>query len=648
MRIVFCKNSIRKHRTTNANKNENMNFKLKRKTSRAFSVIAFLLMNFYMKSNKVNAAEQNFTSLIIYRDYLSNMANIMDREIMPCMNFFQHACGNFENYQEYLVEERDVEPLFYNKQDHYMFFDTYRDMFKTKPGVLLRNTYDMCKSGQKQNGKKRKNWLRMINDIPFLKPDYDLLRKWPFLQYQWEKYERKLNLKWPALAAEFSAHGLNIFFNVFFAENTIYVTPNDDLQCKDFNEFKASILPLLGTRNAQIADIIGGELWLLCRQLKGEIALSAEIENATNLLNDDTMGEFFQYLFPRLNFTELEIENSRKIMVFIDKLSETMALLRLTNPRIIYNFILWQAFEHLTNIQDCYELAQEFEDLVQLEYWNWSPFQSHFKRDVALASYLFHTTRFQKYYRQFVTSNSWERLFQNRSERKDLNIERTIKNYAKQYLDLEKYTKHYQSDLFTKERPTFYSFLLEMRRLKLRFSFLNSHYESEDLNFFQEFINFSILLVYRPRLHYFASYDREMWQNSEMLENSDGYYTAVDCLQHQTTLNSEDSDIYEDLTMEQMKEIYNFYLSFNKALGDYKFWLESENFAIAEDFLLEYFQMDSLRVIFYAVAQQFCGRNDNLYSSLINRSYMNMPEFQEAFQCESIDEMNPVTKCMLD
>ncbi|XP_023302857.2 uncharacterized protein LOC111684870 [Lucilia cuprina] len=632
---------------------------MKLKPRSAIIVVVFLILNSNAKVLNVNASAQNFT--YIYRNYLRNMINIVDHNEEACENFFQHACGNFENFQKGIISEnqseerqdiwesdQDIEPFLYNKQDYYSFFETHKKYFNTLPGILVRNLYNLCKKSQNNPNEKRKMWLRMINDISFLKHDHDLLRKWPFLEYQWQKYRQQLDLNWPALAAEFSAHGMNTFFKIYFAEKAIYVTPNDDLQCLDYNDFKQSLLPLLGRRKDQIADIIGGELWLLCRQLKGEVAISGEIDDISNLLLDETMSEFFQRLFPRLNFTELDIENARKIMISTDKLSEIMSLLRYTNPRIIYNFILWQSYQQIAIIEDCFPLAEEFDSLLQVEYWNWYAFNMHFRREVAMASYLFHTTRFQKHYRETIMSSSVERLFQHRSERKDLNIERSIKKYVKQYLNMETYTTIYKSEFFTNEKPAFYSYLLELRRLKLRFEFLNPYKDTDDLQFFQEFINFSILLVYRPRLHYFASYDREMWQNSKLLENSDGFYSAIDCLSHQTSLNAEDFDIYQELSMDQINDIFNFYSVFIQSLADYKFWLESENFAIAEDFILEYFKLDSMRVMFYAVAQLFCGRNDATYSALINRSYMNMPEFQEAFQCKSINAMNPITKCMIN
>ena len=634
------------------------NFKLKSKSS-CYVLIAFVI---FLLNLNANARTQNFT--YIYRDYLRNMINMMDSKLQPCDDFFQHACGNFNQFHHHLgsvtedtternqiITDHDIVPFLYNNQDRYMFFKTHKKYFGTIPGRLVRNVYDLCKGTLKPNNSKRKLWLKMIKEVPFLKHDYNILSKWPFLEYQWEKYEEQLNLIWPVLAAELSAHGLNTFIKVFFAENTIYVEPNENLSCLESeNDVRTSILPLLRQRNAQIADIIGSEIWILCRQLKGEISFSGEITNSTNFLaNNAIMDKFFQHLFPRLNIVEPEVEYARKVFIHIDELAEIISLLGLTNPRVVYNFIIWQAYQQITSIDDCFNLIHEFDTLLEVEYWNWHAFNQHFRREVALALYLFHTTRFQKHYRNFITSTSVERLFQNRSERKDLNIERIIKNYAKQYLNRETYSDVYESALFSREPSTFYSLLFEFRRLKLRYTFLHPTADHlEEPNFFKEFINFSILLLYRPRLHYFATYDRHFWENSKILQSSDGFYAAEDCLERQTTLNSDDSKLYENLTENQVDEIFNFYTAFTEARSDYRFWLESENFAIAEDFILEYFKLNSTRVLFYAVAQQYCSRNDFLYKHLINRSYMNMPDFQTAFNCQPIDEMNPVTKCMVN
>lgn len=622
------------------------------------AVVLCLNLNSNGSGCRVTAATSSHNFTFIYRDYLRNMVDIMDREVEPCADFFQHACGRFENYQNGEItvlgseeeatakREKDVEPFLYNMQDYYQFFETHKDDFTTMPGMLVQHVYDQCKNFHRKTTSRRHIWQRMISDISFLQHDRDLLRKWPFLQYQWKKYESQFDLNWAALAAEFAAHGLDTFLKVFFAENTIYVAPNDGLQCPQLKDFTTSLLPLLRQRNAQQADIIANELWLLCRQLKGEIAVSVEIENIENLLNDEILGEFFQHLFSRLNFTDVQIESARKTIIYIDKLSEIMSLLRSTNPRIVFNFILWQSYQQIASTDDCFQLVNEFSSLVQAEYWYWHVFDRHFGRDVALATFLFHATRFQKHYRQFVTSSSWERLFQSRAERKDLNIERSIKNYAKQYLDLENYANIFQVQFQRREKFPFYAQLLELRRLKLRYSFYYPYEDSSDLQVFNEFLNFCILLLYRPRFHFFASYGREMWQNSNILHSSDGLYAAVDCLNHQTELNGEDSALYETLSMEQVNNIFVFYVAFMEALFDYKFWLESENFAIAEDFILEYFQLNSKRVLFYAVAQQFCNRNDAVFSSVINRSYMNMLQFQEAFECGPEDEMNPIVKCM--
>lgn len=607
----------------------------------AFST-SFVFVILIIGLSGIHGHQHNVTD--IYRGYLESLNGYLDDGVSPCDNFFLHVCGQMST-EESQNEIQEIPPFLYNHQDFYEFFEAHKSDFVTKPGILVRELYDLCKLTQSQKNSPRRVWMRMITEIPFLKHDNDLLRKWPFLQYQWHTYEPELDLNWPTLAAEFSAHGFEIFFNIFFAENTIYITPNRDFLCPDLREFKRTLIPLLKQRSVQIADIIGREMWQLCRQLKGELPVSQEINEVSDFLLDETMTEFLQRYFPRLNLTDVDIEQARKIVVDVEVLTEMMSVLKSTNPRIVYNFILWHVFQQLSGLDDCFSLTDEFSNMLQVEYWHWNVFDDHFRREVALAMYLFHTTRFQRYYRQAITSSSLDRMFQDRSQRKELNIEKSIRNFAKQYLSPDNYTAIYQIELQHPNR-TFYTSLLEMRRLSLRYSFYNSYMDKEDLNFFREFINFCILLQYRPRFHYFASYDREMWRDSKVLHSSDGLYTAMDCLEQQTRLNAYDySELFEILAMDQIHEIFHFYTSFIEAVADYKFWLESENFSLAEDFILEYFDLDSSRIMFYAVAQQLCSRNDRVYSTIINRAFMNIPEFQEAFECSNLDAMNPVTKC---
>ncbi|XP_061398625.1 uncharacterized protein LOC133334349 [Musca vetustissima] len=604
---------------------------------------------------ETSASAANIT--IIYRDYLQNMVEAIDISTDPCDNFFLHACGKMDfnvttekdNGSEENNQRQHIPPFLYNHQDYYEFFEGHKSKFSTKAGILVRDLYDLCKEAHVDKVSPRRIWLYMINDIPLLETDRSLLRKWPFLQYQWETYDRQLDLNWPLLAAEFAAHGFEIFFNIFFAENTIYITRNKDFLCPSLDEFEHSLMPLLRQRNAQIATIIGTELWHFCRQLKGEIPLSQETLEMTDFLLDQTMSDFLQRYFARLNLTGEDIEQARKIVVNVHILSEMMAILKATNPRIVYNYVVWHVYQQLLAMNDCFSLTDEFQYLLQAEYWQWSAFEDHFRREVAIATFLFHTTRFQRYYRNGITSSSVDRLLQNRSQRKDLNIERSIRNYAKELQKEEKYSAIYDTmDLANKShKPKFYTNLLEIRRLTIRHSFYNSYVDLEDMNFFQEFINFCILLLFRPRLHYFATYDREMWKNSKLLHSSDGLLTAMDCLDRQSLLHVDDyGKLFEGLKAEHVTDIYNFYTSFMESMADYNFWLESENFAMAEDFIFEYFHLDSSRIMYYAVAQQLCQRNDDLYSIVINRSFMNMQEFQRVFECADDDPMNPLTKCL--
>ncbi|XP_075147016.1 neprilysin-like 9 [Haematobia irritans] len=600
--------------------------------------------------------EVNITN--IYRDYLKTMMDFMDGGVSPCEDFFAHACGKSVAESTTKGKDEPVEdkkqqgttPFLYNHQDFYEFFEAHKGKFLTQPGILVRNVYELCKEAHIEQNDPRRVWWHMIRDVPFLYNDRGLLRKWPFLQYQWEIYEPQLELSWPILAAEFAAHGYEIFFSIFFADNTIYITPKNDFLCPDLDDLQNSLLPLMRQRNPQIANIVGSELWQFCRQLRGEIPLSQETIEVTDFLLDETMSDYLQRFFPRLNLTDEDIEQARKIVVNVQILGDMMTVLKSTNARIVYNYIVWHIYKQFLDLDDCFQLTDEFRQLLQAEYWQWNVFDNHFRRDVAIASYLFHTTRFQRHYRKSITSSSVERMFQKRSRRKNLNIEKSIRQYAKTFLNPDNFTAIYQSDEFLSEEKTFFASLLEMKRLSLRYSFYNSYVDDEkDMHFFQEFINFCILILYRPRLHYFASYDQKMWKESTLLYNADAYITSMDCLERQTMMNNDDyGELFAPLDMAQVEELFDFHKSFLESLADYKFWLESENFAMAEDFILEYFHMDYARVMFYAVAQQMCNRNDHLYSWLINRSFMNTEKFQDAFECSSMDPMNPTMKCMTE
>uniref|UniRef100_A0A1B0A9R3 Peptidase M13 N-terminal domain-containing protein n=1 Tax=Glossina pallidipes TaxID=7398 RepID=A0A1B0A9R3_GLOPL len=593
------------------------------------------------------------------------MLDTIDSEVKPCENFFEHACGNFgkgtqtfNNFDEneelsQLIEYEEIPPFLYNRQDRFKFFVNNRHEFRTKTGIILKDLYDLCKTAENLN--KRHLWYRLLNEIPFLATDRGWLMKWPFLRFQWLEFKIELNLDWILLAAEFAAHGFNTFLEVFFVENTVFVGPNENIICPNLEEIINDLKPLLyRERNIQIAYIIANELSTFCRQLNGQISSSMEIatiETDAELFKQQILDKYFHRYFLSLNFSDINLVNSRKVTIRLRRLNEIFIILQATDDRIIYNFILWHMMRKL-HITDCFNLIENFENLLITEYWNWHVFEARINRDVALAMYLFHTTRFQKYRRKILLSNQWDRFLSRKLERKDFNIERSIKSYARDYLNPGNISTHYES--FDTKTFTFYSLLLKIKCLHMRSAFFKPYTDDEDVNnsyyFLKEFLHFSILILYRPLIHYYATMAYDMWRQSSLLYQTDTFYTVYDCLQRQRALqlyaDEYDERLYEIVIEEEAKDIYKFYASFIAILEDYRFWLEGENFSITEDFILEYFKLDSSRVMFYAAAQQYCNRNDHLFSRIINRSFMNMPEFHEAFNCSDDAAMNPQFKCM--
>lgn len=617
-----------------------------------------------LATNVTDGYGRNFT--FIYRNYLQHMLDTIDSEVKPCENFFEHACGNFgkrtqtfNNFEEIeelsqLIEYDEIPPFLYNRQDRFKFFVNNRHKFRTKTGIILKDLYDLCKTAENLNNHHL--WYRLLNEIPFLTIDRGWLMEWPFLRFQWLEFKIELNLDWILLAAEFAAHGFNTFLEVFFVENTVFVGPNENIICPNLKEIINDLKPLLlyRERNIQIAYIIANELSTFCRQLNGEISSSMEIatiETDGELFKQQILDKYFQRYFLSLNFSDINLENSRKITIRLRRLNEMFIILQATDDRIIYNFILWHMMRQL-HITDCFNLIENFENLLITEYWNWHVFEAQINRDVALAMYLFHTTRFQKYRRKILLSNQWDRFLSRKLERKDFNIERSIKSYARDYLNSGNISTHYES--FDTKTFTFYSLLLRIKSLHMRSAFFKPYMDDEDVNnsyyFFKEFLHFSILILYRPLVHYYATMAYDMWLQSSLLYQTDAFYTVYDCLQRQRALqlyaDEYEEKLYEIVIEEQAKDIYKFYASFIAVLEDYRFWLEGENFSITEDFILEYFKLDSSRVMFYAAAQQYCNRNDHLFNRIINRSFMNMPEFHEAFNCSDDAAMNPQFKCM--
>ncbi|CAD6996349.1 unnamed protein product [Ceratitis capitata] len=606
----------------------------------------------------------------LYREQLINMVNIQDKDVEPCEDFFAHACGYYDEVMRAddgqvsaEVSEPIVPPFLYNYEDRMHFFERSKENFATASGQLLSVLYITCKKRGELNEMRRGSgaltqWRRMLREIPFLAENARLYTEWPLLRHEWEELEvQHAYLDWVQLAADFAAHGVLNFVRIFFAKGTIFVTPvrpQEDIRCEAYEEWKRQLRKFRRKGGKQALQVIVSELHTFCRMLIGELPFDSELYAETDGRNKGPRSSFNFIEYSRLFLDNLQLDkdvvsDAREIVMEGERLEEIATLIRSTHPSVLFNFIIWQAYETL-RYEDCFLLTEEFEDLLLSEYWNWDVFKEHFSRQVALATYLYHTTRFQQQRRTVLLGEQWDRFLYAKLQRSDFNLPRLLATYAKINLDPANLTAIYEADKFV--TGNFYGNLLGMRRSKLRNTFFIDYIDSEDYNhptyFLRHFIYFTILTLERPLFHYFATLGFELWHKADLLYNSDGLYTAIDCLERQSLLTFEDATNFQFLDDQQVADVFRFYRTFTESLRDYDFWLEGESFAFAEEYVLEHFNLTSKQIMFYAVAQLYCGRNDAWYGLLINKSFMNMPQFEAAFECAEEAPMNPLVKCMIN
>nr|XP_016941558.1 uncharacterized protein LOC108018512 [Drosophila suzukii] len=604
-----------------------------------------------------------FTKL--YDSNLRKMVKIKNNSSDPCDDFYAHACGNFDRELEENPDDF-LPPYLYNKQDRMDFFSSEVGNFETIPGKLISQLYAECRKRGEGNffggTSKTTQWERLLEEIPFLAKHEQVLSSWPFLRHQWERRQLNGQLNWIVLSAQLAAHGLPTLLRIYFALDAIYVTPMEDLPCPSMEDFKSTLSDVLKGRHHQASHIIAHEMRVLCRGMRGELPLarsltrngrtSTQKPSQEQLILDENTKDYFQLFFAELNFSKEQLEMARKFPLDVEKISQAWEVLRQTEPRIVYNYVMWQAKEQL-RYPDCYKISEEFERLLHSEYWQWHVLSPHLTRDVALAAYQLHTTRFQKIRRASLSRRDWYgHLWPASVEKKELQVARILQAHAQNYLNITELNENYGDLGFANN--SFHGNLLVLRKAQLRHSFASPYVDEEDVNqppyFLRHFLHFVLLSLHRPTYHYYATQGLELWRQSRLLLDTDGRYTAMDCLERQSLqhYDAELAPIYRPLGSEEVAETFHFYRSFQYSLRDYHFWLQGERFAFAETAVLQFFGLDPQKVLFYAVAQQLCNRQTEIFAAQLNRGYMNMPEFQEAFKCEAEKPMNPSSRCMIN
>lgn len=595
----------------------------------------------------------------LYKKNLDNINNTLDRSKDECENFFQHACGNYK------ANNINTPVFLQNIQDRFVFFETSLQNFSTIPGEALRDLYESCKQRTKFNviqGQPKSQRIRMFEEIDFLQKYKNLTLRWPMLPYQWQQIN--WNFIEPLefclqLEAELAAHGLFSLFQINFAEGTIYMEPSKMEYChKSVQEIGENIKKFMHPhRSMNVANNLAISLKIMCQNLLTIKLNQDEFQQLPDI--NEFLYAYFETFFMRLNISHNLVENARKIPIDPEGLQRVMLVLQKHSARDIFNFILWNAFENLL-YADCYQLTEEFEILLWSEYWNWNVFNSHFERDVAMASFSFHHTRFQRLRRQSEKSSSvsWDTLLlgQTNIVKQQHNLERQIKKFAADYLNLP----ILETELTNLQLKAthFYGNLLKLRLWQKRKSFFQapSQKDIQDLRhssfFVEHFFNYCITLIHQPLFHYFSTQSFDLWHSTDLHYSMDEYFATSYCIRQQSSLEYNATDerttnLFQYMNNEDVLKLYKFVRAFQETQADYEFWLAAEAFPFAENFVLAYYGLDTKRILFYAVAQLYCGRNDMEYSRLINRSFMNIKGFEEAFKCSETAIMNPAHKCAI-
>lgn len=268
---------------------------------------------------------------------------------------------------------------------------------------------------------------------------------------------------------------------------------------------------------------------------------------------------------------------------------------------------------------------------------------SIFSRDTTMVNFLYQIHRFEKHRKGVLSQLHWEMFSPRKLLQKDLNIQRLIHSHANNFYSDEDYAGVKVS------WNKFYRNLFDMRRRSLRNSFFKEQIDDEDVNhgnyFLRLFINYTLMIQQRPMFHFYANQAYQMWYSSGVIYGPDSQYNAVECLKKQEQVNSEEWLSPEaTATEEALNEVYKHNKAFKEAFRDYHFWLNWQMFNFVEDVMLKKFIfLNSKTIMFYSFTLNYCGAASE--ESVINRSFMNLDIFVDAFNCWEDTPMNQLNIC---
>ena len=237
-----------------------------------------------------------------YKENLEAIVNISDQRLDPCVNFYQHACGNFKQFNW----DEHTPPHLYDAADREDAFNFFRLNFTTNSGKKLNLLFESCKDNLKSKE-------AMMEELDFIK----FLHGWPYLPSQWNKQEIRVDI--PTLLGMLASGGYSVFLKVFFAHKTIYLGPDDIRPC-NYKRIMKQWRWILGRHyNFNHLEMFSYEIFYLCKSLNA-IARKAELNETTTdksflsggkKLSDEFPNfeilKYFDVVTSRLNFTNTDL-----------------------------------------------------------------------------------------------------------------------------------------------------------------------------------------------------------------------------------------------------------------------------------------------------------------------------------------------------